>query len=249
MENQIKILQSIGLTDKQAMVYSALLELGEAQMTDIAKHSVLKRPTVYLVIDELDKLGLVSNVAKGKRKIYSAVHPKRISELLESRKNQFQDLLPSMIAKYGSIQGKPKVQMLEGIEGVRQAYREAFALLKEEGNEGLWFGNISLLLENFPEVIQEYNRFLGQIGNYRIRELIFGGEQSREWVKKMQKNKISDHKIKYYDDIGRGGQTDQLIVGNKVIFFSIKKELFTLILDSEEIARTQRVQFESMWKI
>ena len=248
MEERAKILKAIGLTGKQATVYCALLELGEAKMTDLAKRSNLKRPTAYLIIEELDALGLVSSIIKGKRKIYSAVHPKRIAELLESRKNQFQDLLPQMLAMYGASGGKPKVQMLEGIEGVRQAYREAFALLKEEGNEGLWFGNISLLLEAFPEVVNEYHRTLAQLGTYRIRELIFGGEKSREWVLRMQKHKNPDHKIKYLDDKGLGGQTDHLIVGNKVIFFSINKELFTLILESEEIAKTQRFMFESLWK-
>lgn len=248
MENEVKILKTIGLSDKQAIVYCALLELGEAKMTDLAKRSKLKRPTVYLVVDELDVLGLVSSITKGKRKVYSVVHPKRIAELLESRKTQFQDLLPQMLAMYGTSGGKPKIQMLEGVEGVRQAYREAFFLLKEEGNEGLWFGNISLLLEVFPEVINEYHHTLAQLGTYRIRELIFGGEKSQEWVLRMQKSRNPDHKIKYLDDRGLCGQTDQLIVGNKVIFFSIKKDLFTLILESEEIAKSQRFMFESLWK-
>lgn len=248
MEEQVKILETIGLSKKQAVVYSALLELGEAKMTDLAKRSNLKRPTVYLIINELDLLGLISNITKGKRKVYSAVHPKRIAELLDFRKNQFQELLPRMLAAYGSGGGKPKVQMLEGIEGVKQAYREAFTLLKEEKNEGLWLGNISLLSESFPEVMNEYYRTLGMLGNYKIRELIFGGEKSKEWVLRMQKNRKSGHKIKYFDDKGLCGQTDQFIIGNKVIFFSIRKELFTLILEGEEIAKTQRFLFESLWK-
>jgi len=149
---------------------------------------------------------------------------------------------------YGTAGGKPKVQMLEGIEGVRQAYREAFALLKEEKNECLWLGNVSLLLEAFPEVMREYQRTLNMLGRYKIRELIFGGDKSKEWVEKMQKSKIAGHKIKYFDDGGFCGLTDQLIIGNKVIFFSIRKELFTLILESEEIAKTQRFLFENMWE-
>lgn len=247
MEEQIKILTKIGLSDKQAVVYSALLELGEAKMTDLAKHAKLKRPTVYLVTSELDMLGLVSSVIKGKKKIYSAVHPKRIAELLEFRKNQFQDLLPQLLAKYGSLQGKPKVQMLEGIEGVRQAYQEAFSLLKEGKSEGLWIGNIGLLVEKFPEVIREYNRTLGTLGQYKIRELIFGGEKSKEWVEKTNKNSKSNHKVKYFNDEGSCGLTDQLIVGDKVILFSIHRELFTLIIESREIAKTQKFLFEGLW--
>ena len=248
MQETVKILNKIGLTEKQAIVYSALLELGEAKMTDVAKHAKLKRPTVYLVIEELDLLGLVSTVTKGKKKIYSAVHPKRIAELLEFRKNQFQDLLPELLAKYGSILGKPKVQMLEGIEGVKQAYQQAFDFLKQEKNEGLWFGNIGLLGDTFPELVKEYTRTLHSLKRYKIREINFGGEKSRAWVEKMNENKKLNHQIKYVDDNGACGLTDQFIIGNKIILFSINKEAFTLIIEGEEIVKTQKFLFETLWK-
>lgn len=247
MKEQVKALVKVGLTEKQAVVYAALLELGEAKMTDIARHAKLKRPTVYLVIEELLQLSLVSLIEKGKKKIYSAVHPNRIAELLESRKQQYQELLPDLLARYGSVSGKPKVQMLEGMDGIKQAYQEAYALLMEGTNEGLWFGNISFLIENFPLVLKEYDKVLNSLRKYRIRELIVGGQQSREWVEKMQKNPKPYHQIKYLDDKGQCGLTDQLIVGNKIMLFSMNKELFTLIIDSEELVKAQKFVFEQMW--
>lgn len=248
MEEQIKALTNIGLTDKQATVYTALLELGEAKMTHIARHAKLKRPTVYLVIEELMELALVSLIQKGNKKIYAAVHPNRISEILESRKHQYAEMLPDLLARYGSIRGKPKVVMLEGMAGIKQAYQEAYALLKEGENEGLWFGNISFLLEHFPQVIKEYDSVLASLKKYKIRELIIGGTKSAQWVQKMQINLKTRHEIKYFDDQGQCGITDQLIVGNKLMLFSMNKELFTLIIESEEIVKTQRFLFEQIWK-
>lgn len=247
MEEQVKSLIKIGLTEKQAIVYSALLELGEAKMTHIARHAKLKRPTVYLVIEELIQLALVSMLEKGKKKIYSAVHPNRITEILESRKQQYQEMLPDLLARYGSIRGKPKVQMLEGIEGIRQAYKEAYELLKESKNEGLWFGNISFMLEHFPQVLKEYDAVLDSLKVYEIRELIIGGTKSAEWVREMQQKPKPHHLIKYLNDEGKCGITDQLIVGNKLMLFSMNKELFTLIIESEEIVKTQKFLFDQLW--
>jgi sugar-specific transcriptional regulator TrmB len=193
------------------------------------------------------QLSLVAMIEKGKKKIYSAVHPNRISEILESRKKQFEELLPNLLARFGSIQGKPKVQMLEGMTGIRQAYQEAYALLKEGKNEGLWFGNISFLLENFPQVIKEYDKVLETLGKYRIRELIIGGPKSEAWAKEMQQNKRPYHELKYLNDQGQCGITDQLIVGNKLMLFSMNKELFTLIIESEEVTKTQRFLFDTLW--
>jgi sugar-specific transcriptional regulator TrmB len=248
MEQQINMLTAIGLTEKQATVYAALLELGEAKMTHIARHSKLKRPTVYLVIEELLQLALVSMVEKGKKKIYSAVHPNRIKELLDSRKRQYEEMLPNLLARYGSIRGKPKVQMLEGMNGIKQAYQEAYSLLTEGKNEGLWFGNISFLLEHFPLVIKEYDRVLDSLKTYRIRELIIGGAESKAWVEKIQQHQKPNHHIRYLNDEGKCGITDQLIIGNKIMLFSMNKELFTLIIESQEIAKTQRFLFDAIWK-
>ena len=245
MEEQAKLLNKIGLTEKQAIVYLALLELGDAKMTHIARQAKLKRPNVYLIIEELIQLGLVSMIKKGNKKIYSAVHPNRIAEILDSRKQQYQELLPGLVARYGSIKGK--VQMLEGMEGIKQAYQEAYSLLKEGKNEGLWFGNISFLLENFPLVIKEYDSVLDSLKDYKIRELIIGGEKSEAWVKKMQKSIRPQHFIKYLNDEGQCGITDQFIIGNKIMLFSMNKEIFTLIIESEEIVKTQRFLFDRMW--
>ncbi len=184
----IQALQNVGLSEKQALVYNALLELGEANMSSIAKHSKLKRPTVYLVIEELSKLSLVSLIQKRNKKIYSAAHPERIAEILESRNKRFQELLPNLLARFGTFGNKPKVQMLEGLDGIKQAYQEAYRLLQDNKHEGMWFGNISFLLENFPEVIAEYNNILKPLKEYTIREIITGGEKSKKWVDKMQKN-------------------------------------------------------------
>jgi sugar-specific transcriptional regulator TrmB len=247
MEEQAKLLNKIGLTEKQAFVYLALLELGEAKMTNIARHSKLKRPNVYLIIEELIQLSLVSMIQKGNKKFYSAVHPNRIAEILDSRKKQYEELLPGLVAQYGSLRGKPKVQMLEGMEGIKQAYQEAYSLLKEGKNEGLWFGNVSFLLENFPLVLKEYDSVLDSLKEYKIRELITGGEKSEAWVKKIQKNPKPQHFIKYLNDKGQCGITDQFIIGNKLMLFSMNKEIFTLIIESEEIVKTQKFLFDCMW--
>ncbi|MCF7865444.1 MAG: hypothetical protein K9M11_02990 [Candidatus Pacebacteria bacterium] len=247
MEHQL-ILQKLGLTEKQSVVYNALLELGSGQMTQVAKRASLKRPTVYLIIDELQLLGLVSEIKKGKKKVYSAVHPKRIGEILDFRKNQFNDVLPELTAKYGSVSGKPKVQMLEGIEGIRQAYKEAFDVLFQEEVEGLWMGNIGFLSKKFPEVVQEYNRVLKNLKEYKIREIIFGGIKSKEWVDSVSKNKRPYHQVKYLDDKNKAGLTDQFIIKDRIYIFSMSDtEIFTLIIESAEMAKTQRFVFDSVW--
>lgn len=241
----VSTLKKLGLTEKQARVYLAMLELGESVMTKIAKRANLKRPTVYLIIDELNILGLSSEIIKGKKKFYSAVHPKRFVELAKFRADQADKILPELVAIQKNDE-KPKVRMLEGIAGVRIAYQEAFALLNNK-EEGFWLGNITFLVENFPELLEEYNLLIKKIRDPHIREIIYGGEKSKEWVKEMQNKIPKNHFVKYFEDGKDFGMTDQLIIGNKIINFSLGKEIFVLIIESKEMAQSQRVMFEILW--
>ena len=236
-------LEKIGLSPKQAKVYLALLELGEAGMTEISHAANLKRPTTYLIIEELELLGLVSEIKKEKRKIYCAAHPRRLSEITRFRMHQIEEAYPELVARYGSDSTKPKVEMYEGMEGVRKAYREVFNLLSEK-KECLWISDISMVLEKAPEVLGEYNKLVRSIRDPHIRELSFGGPASKEWSEKTQKMARKNHHIKYLGEKGVIGEIDQCIIGNKVISFSLGKNIFVLITESEAIAETQRGLFE-----
>jgi predicted transcriptional regulator len=252
MEKYVKTLEKIGLSEKQSLVYLSLVKLGVSDMTDIAHSAGLKRPTVYLIITELQTMGLVSQVVQGKKKLYSPTHPKRITEILASRLKEFEYVYPEIMSLYDTGNTKPVVQMFTGISGVRQAYAEAFSMI-QRGVEGLWMGNIGLLIDHHPEIMREYNKTIGQLHIYTLREIIFGGESSRVWVetmnKKLYRQKSKNHSIKYISDNGTAGMTDQFIVGNKIFQFIISNnEVFTTITDSHELAKTARFSFEQIWK-
>lgn len=249
MEKYLKTLENLGLSEKQSLVYLSLIKLGSSDMTDIARSAGLKRPTVYLIISELETLGLVSMVVQGKKKLYSPVHPRRISEIMHSRLREFESVYPEIISLYDSGSNKPVVQMFTGTSGVRHAYAQAFSMI-QRGVEGLWMGNIGLLIDHHPDIMREYNKTIGQLHIYTVREIIFGDESSRAWVQRMNKKPKKHHQIKYLNDAGSAGMTDQFIVGNKIFQFIISEnEVFTTITDSHELAKTARFVFEQVWKI
>ena len=56
----IKTLTQIGLTEKQAVVYDALLHLGKAAMGKLLPKIPYKRGNTYDILEELKEKGLVS---------------------------------------------------------------------------------------------------------------------------------------------------------------------------------------------
>lgn len=243
----VTTLKQLGLEDKHAKVYLAMLELGESPITTVARKANLKRPTVYLIIDELILLGLGSEIIKGKKKFYSAIHPRRLVEIARFRNKQAENILPQLVALQNTAE-KPKVRMLEGIEGMHIAYEEAYASLNNK-EEGLWITNIDFLEEKFPEVLKLYFKTLERLHNPAIREIVQGGEISKKYIKNVTKlKKGKNYSLRHVPETHLFGHTDQLIIGNKVMTFVFGKEIFVLIVESKDNAQTQRGMFELIWK-
>ena len=239
-------IKALGLTDKETSVYLAMLETGEASITEITRVAGQKRPTVYLALDRLEILGLAERTLRGKKKLWQAVHPRRLKELADFRAAQIEGVLPELLALYREKREKPVVRILEGAAGARTAYQEAYSLLNNK-EEGLWFGNITFLAEQFPELLREYNALVRKIRDPHIRELIYGGPASEQWVNGMQGGLSKNHTIKYFGEGADFGFTDQLIIGDRIMSFSFGKDVFVLITESREIAKTQRALFEALW--
>src|SRR3989344_7841000 len=97
MEDFQNQLEQAGLTKREAALYMALLQNGPSTILAIAKRAGMKRPTVYLVLDELVRKGLVSLVPKEKRKIFIALSPERIIENLEETSRSLREALPDIM--------------------------------------------------------------------------------------------------------------------------------------------------------
>jgi sugar-specific transcriptional regulator TrmB len=85
LENTAEELANFGLTKTQAKTYIALLTLGIASASEIAKSSKIRREEVYRLIPELEKRGLITRKLKAPRK-FSATQPEKAIQILTKAK-------------------------------------------------------------------------------------------------------------------------------------------------------------------
>lgn len=112
------ILENIGFTEKEAIIYLALLELKEALPSSLAKRSGVKRPTTYVILEQLQKKGLVSYKKIGRLTYYRAINP---HSLLESQHNKYSTLekaLPELLQLNHKYSATPQMTVFEGKEGL-----------------------------------------------------------------------------------------------------------------------------------
>ena len=128
MLNQLK---NIGLSENEAKVYMAMLELGPSTMLQIAGKAGINRPTAYAQLESLKKRGLVSMVSKGKKSLFAAEAPNQLESMLEReekdielKKEELGRVLPDLATMYNLGGEKPVVRFFEGIEGLMKMQDE-----------------------------------------------------------------------------------------------------------------------------
>lgn len=124
MNNLNKQLYTLGFNKKEARTYIALLELGHSTLAELARKAKVKRTTLYDVVRGLKGRGLISTIRSGGRLLYVAEDPRTIQNRMEEQLSALSATLPELLSIANVLPKKPKVRYYEGIEGIKEIYRD-----------------------------------------------------------------------------------------------------------------------------
>lgn len=237
-------LQKLGLNEKEAKVYLALLQLGEDTVFNISKKASIKRPTCYLVLDELMDKGLITKNKKEKTTLFSTVEPKRLLELTEEREQIIKSLLPELNAIYNKSPQKPKVQVFEGKQGLETVYSKIAEEIKK-GNEVLFFASLEATDDLTKGSFNYWKKILKENRKIKGREILNDDKLGKEYSKEIKNN---NYKIKFIPKELGMIHSDTIIFENKVALISYTKNIFATVIESKEIADSLKVLYAMAWK-
>lgn len=130
MANLEQILKEVGLTNNQAKIYLAGLELGPTTVLSLARKSGVKRTTIYTMIEELIHRGFFTTLPKEKKRLYIATDPESLSEMMHQREETLEKHLAELKSIYNLSPVKPKVMFYEGIEGIKKVAEDPLRVLE-----------------------------------------------------------------------------------------------------------------------
>jgi sugar-specific transcriptional regulator TrmB len=241
MEDNIKLLlRDLGLTEDQAKVYLAALELGQANMQDLAHKSGVKRTSIYNFIKELLAKGLIVTAKKRKRTVYSAIHPKQLVEVEKARLNELHRVLPELLAIYNKSSTKPRVTFYEGVDGIKEVLLD---MLKEKQPVSA-FSDFKQMAATFGDYY--FDVFPPERARRGIvsKNIVPDTSKARELAQKDARY-LRETKFLPVADL----KTEINIYGNKVALNSYPSDPpFAVIIEDENIARTLRTIWEQLWK-
>jgi len=237
MEQELK---EFGLTDKEIKVYLACIKLGTALVQDIAKKAGTYRTYTYEILKSLKEKGLVSYIIKSGKQYFEVARPEKLLNILKEKKQKIQKLMPQLETLYKSVVDKPKIEIYEGKEGIKTVIDDLIKTKKDISIYGSTRKQLRLLHFYFPNYIKRRVK-----AKTRIRVLTEHTKATEE-LKKKDKTELRETR---FFPRGIEPPTATNIYGNKVAILSLEKELLGIIIESETIARTQRMIFDMLWQM
>lgn len=245
-ESLIQELKKLNLSEKEARVYLALLELGPATPYKIAKRSRLKRPTAYVIAEELVEKGLIVQMTGEKKKQYIARSPESYIEDVEQRVHEAKRVLPELTALQRKGSEKPNVLYFEGVEGLRRAYE--YKLKDFEGKEITGF--FARLDEVDPqvqaEVFMPWNEAKAELG-INVRGFTVDDPKMKDYAKFFDKNHPGKIVAKFLPEsiYSADCSIEAFEWGVRIVIMKSKQ---AIIIESYELAKALQEIHELLWE-
>lgn len=232
------VLQALGLNEKQAKVYLACLQMGKGSVPAISVKAGTKRPTTYLLLEELRMKGLVNLLPRAQKVLYTANSPQQLLEEQREKEHLIKVNMPELMAMFNTKKEKPKVTYYQGEDSVIKLYDEIF---KEK--EISFYGSIASIS---PAVYKQVEKYLPRIekDKLNVREILEADEKSMQFA---SDHASENHQIKIVSQQFKL-PTDNMIFGNKVAIITYKDEPMAVVIESSDVVETYKSMFEMVWR-
>lgn len=240
MNNIINIIKGLGINDKQAKVYMALLQLGKATAYRLAIISGIKRPTVYVILGELEEKGFINRMPNTSKQIFVPKQPRYLVEEAEEELRKIKDIIPELSAMT-SMEDKPNMIFYEGLAGIREYLR--FGLDRIVGQELVGFyAHNKKFKKELLEIFDEYNERLKR-KKIKIRGIVPDHESLNKYRtedKEYERNlKVIPFSL-YSSEVS-------IDIGNNFIKLGLLNDLQGVVIEHSGLTLAFKQIFEMVW--
>src|SRR3989344_1873036 len=225
-------LKEAGLTGNEETVYVALLDLGPSLAGKISRKTGLHRRTVYDVTETLIEKGLVGYILENNRRVFTAVDPQRILDVIDQKKNMLIPLIAELKQRFNTSKKKEQTNFYRGKNGLKMVFESQL---------------------DYPEIL-----ILGATKEaYNAMPYYFKWFNERRKEKKVKIRVITSDKsiqpkilaeTKYLPE----KHSDHMVIniyGGSVAMILWGKKPFAIVIEQEEFASGYRKYFELLWRL
>jgi len=236
-----RALIAFGFDEKEASLYLAGIELGEASILELSRLTKLPRTTLYPILESLCRRGYFRLKNLQGRKKFLANPPEMFVKHLADRQEKFREILPLFDAIKADAAETVGVTIYEGTEGFKQFWQQIFRSGVKEyclfttGTQMLDYVKEPYLMKH---IIDERLR-----RGIRSRQLIVETPEARKFVKRdtteLRESRFLPPNTKI--------PATMLLFGNDAAFITTRKENSVILVTSGDTTVTLRTMFELLW--
>jgi sugar-specific transcriptional regulator TrmB len=234
---ETKILEDLGFSKSEAIVYLTLLKIGKTKSGEIIKKTGLQSSVIHNTLNTLIDKGFITYVLEGKIKQYEAVSPKLIREWIKSKEKSFEDIMPKLQNFENQSKEKgTKTKVYEGFKGLLTATLEIIG----DSNKGdyKYFAAEKILLDKKAIEFFEKVDLIKKDKKISVKGI---AKMSGKEVLNNYKNSL----IRYTKEEIPPAMN---IYGDKVLIISLSEKPIGILIDSKEIAKQYHDLWNNIWK-
>ena len=238
-------LLKLGLTNEEAKIYLACLEINGGPVSVIAKKAGSERVSCYHTLENLLEKRLLSQYNKNGVKYFAPEPPEQLEKMTQEKLSIARGLLPQLKSLVSSQAFKPKIRFYEGREGVERVFTESLSAKKEI----LGYSNLKNVIGFFPKFFETYTheKFRHNIKTrYLSPTTVESVHVIDPFLPKSYDPNLIEILLVNKDQFPFDNEV--LIFGNSVCVVSLNpEELLGLIVESTTFARTMKAVFDLAW--
>lgn len=237
------ILQELGLSERESVIYRTLLRLGESPIGDVIQSTKLHPQLVYRALEALKSRGLVIETYRRHRKYVQAEDPNALTRQEEERLVRLKETIPALLAL--SRQSKDAVvRVAKGNEALRKTRLKAMDEIPDGGEYLVIGATGDRFFETMQDVYDESER--KRVKKKIKRKLLTYLSQKSEIEAREKYPKGVE--IRYLD--GEYSAPASTIIFNNTVSLQLwLEEPVVINIESKEAAESYRHYFEALWQI
>ena len=236
------MLENIGLTRTEALLYLALCELGSASATQLIQKTGRHRAVVYDLLERLIEKGLASFVIQGKKKFFEAANPQRLMEMEKQKEVKLQRVV-EQLQEFSKFTSKLEVKIYKGKEGLKTVFE---GLLAVRPKEWLVLGSSGMTVQALPYYLEHFQKRRAKVG-VKTKALMINNPAGRQRGKELQKLPLTE--IRYLPKDITTPTVIQIYSDTTVLHSNKSDPPFVIVIENKDISASFREYFGTLWKI
>lgn len=240
------ILEELGFTKGESLVYLTLLKIGESKVGPIITNSGISRSKVYDILEKLIKKSLVSKIEKNNVLYFQALSPESIFNYLKEKESKIKnevEMLQKALPSLTSLlpEQSVNVKIYEGTEGFKLVIDKTISELKNgDSYEAMGISETTEFMRLYALKIYQNQQKI----RFKARSIF-----DEKGIFKIKERKHKDHQIRV---LPKNWHTPALftmyqdIVG---IHLGKEKQIISIVIKNKDISDSFKTTFEAMWKI